>query len=122
MNLNIAYIIGNVVAEPESKYTPSGVLICTLRVATNSFRTNKTTNQKEQKTEYHNIVLFGKLAEIAQKYLHKGSLSLFSGRLTTREWVDTNGLKHYRTEIIADNIQLGPKINKESESNEIESF
>jgi single-strand DNA-binding protein len=119
MNLNIAFILGNVSTEPEVKYLPSGMLVCNLRVATNSFKTNKTTNQKEQKTEFHNIILFGKLAEIAQKYLHKGSLALFSGRLSTREWTDKNELKHYRTEIIAKNLQLGPKMNKEEE---IETF
>lgn len=122
MNLNIAYLIGLLTRDPEIKYTPSGKLVANIGLATHSFSVNKETNEKKDHTEFHNIVCFGKLAEISQKYLKKGSLALFSGKIRTRDWDDKNGLKHYRTEIIADNIQLGPKINKESESNEIESF
>jgi len=109
MNLNKCFILGRLTREPETRCLPSGTQVCNLGVATDSFSTNKETNEKKQKVEFHNIVLFSKLAETASKYLHKGGLVLIEGRLSTREWVDANGLKHYRTEIIADNMQLGPK-------------
>jgi len=77
-------------------------------VATNRFYTTQE-GQKQQETEFHNVVIFGKLAEIAFQYLQKGSLVLIEGRLKTRSWQDSSGNKHFRTEIIADNLQLGPR-------------
>lgn len=108
MNYNKAIIIGNVVADPESRSTPSGQQVCSLRVATNRVWTDKS-GQKQQKTEFHNVVLWRRLAEIAAQYLRKGSMVLIEGRLETRSWDDQQGNKKYRTEIIAENMQLGPK-------------
>src|SRR3989344_3221985 len=108
MNFNKAIIIGNVVADPESRTTPSGQQVCSLRVATNRTWTDKA-GAKQQKAEFHNVVLWARLAEIASQYLKKGSLVLIEGRLQTRSWDDQTGNKRYRTEIIAETMQLGPR-------------
>jgi len=109
LNLNKAIILGRLTREPEVRFLPSGLKVCNLGVATDSFKTNKDTEEKEQKVEFHNIVLFGNLAETASKYLKKGALCLIEGHISTRTWKDKNELNHYRTEIIAENLQLGPK-------------
>lgn len=88
---------------------PSGQQVANFGLATDSFYTDKNTNQRQQKTEFHNIVLFGRLAEIAGQYLKKGSLAMFEGRIQTRDWQDASGQKRYRTEIVADSMQLGPR-------------
>ena len=109
MNLNRVSLIGRLTSDPETRVTPSGQTVCNFRLATNRVWTDKNTGQKQEKTEFHNIVLWQRLAEIASQYLQKGSLVLVEGRLETRTWQDSSGNKHYRTEIIAENIQLGPK-------------
>lgn len=109
MNFNKVVIIGNVVADPETRATPSGQQVCSLRVATNRIWNDKA-GAKQQKTEFHNVVLWRRLAEIASQYLKKGGLVLIEGRLETRSWDDKNtGAKRYRTEIIAESMQLGPR-------------
>lgn len=109
MNFNKVIIIGNVVADPETRTTPSGQQVCSLRVATNRIWTDKT-GAKQQKTEFHSVVLWRRLAEIASQYLRKGGLVLIEGRLETRSWDDKNtGAKRYRTEIIGESMQLGPR-------------
>lgn len=109
MNLNKVYLIGRLTQTPEIKSTPSGQNVCTFGLATNRTWTNKATNQKQEKAEFHNIVLWGKLADIASRYLTKGGLALIEGRIETRSWQDQAGVKKYRTEIIGEGIQLGPK-------------
>jgi len=108
MNFNRAIIIGNLVADPEMRTTPSGQHVCSLRVATNRMWTDKD-GAKQQKTEFHSVVLWRRLAEIASQYLKKGNLVLIEGRLETRSWDDPSGNKRYRTEIIAENMQMGPR-------------
>jgi len=108
MNYNKAIIIGNVVADPEVRTTPSGQQVCSLRVATNRTWTDQS-GQKQQKTEFHSVVLWRRLAEIAAQYLKKGNMVMIEGRLETRSWDDQAGVKKYRTEIIGENMQLGPK-------------
>lgn len=108
MNFNKVVIIGNVVADPEARTTPSGQQVCSLRVATNRIWTDKA-GTKQQKAEFHSVVLWRKLAEIASQYLKKGSLVLIEGRLETRSWDDQSGNKRYRTEIVAESMQLGPR-------------
>ena len=109
MNFNKVVIIGNVVADPEAKTTPSGQPVCSLRVATNRIWKDQS-GAKQQKTEFHNVVLWRRLAEIASQYLRKGGLVLIEGRLETRSWDDKNtGTKRYRTEIVAESMQLGPR-------------
>jgi len=109
MNLNKVFLLGNLTADPELKNLQSGQSVCTFRIATNRIWTNKETNQKQQSTEYHNIVAWRHLANIASQYLNKGSLAFVEGRLQTRSWDDPSGIKKYKTEIVADNIQLGPR-------------
>ncbi len=108
MNFNKVVIIGNVVADPETRTTPSGQQVCSLRVATNRIWTDKA-GAKQQKTEFHSVVLWRRLAEIASQYLRKGGLVLIEGRLETRSWNDQSGNKRYRTEIVAESMQLGPR-------------
>ena len=109
MNLNKAFLIGRVVSDPETRTTPQGQQVCTFRMATNRVWTNKATNQKQEKAEFHSIVLWRKLAEIASQYLTKGSLVFIEGRIETRSWQDASGTKKYRTEIVGDSMQLGPR-------------
>lgn len=107
MNLNKVFVLGNVTRDPEQKNLPSGQPVASFGVATNRFYTQN--GEKKQDTEFHNIVTFGRLAEIASQYLKKGSLVLIEGRLRTRNWQDSSGNKHYRTEITAERMQLGPR-------------
>jgi len=109
MNLNKVFLIGRLTQDPEVRTIPSGQLVCSFGLATNRFWVDQETKQKQEKTEYHNIVLWRRLGEIASQYLSKGSLVLIEGRVQTRSWEDASGNKRYKTEIIADNIQLGPR-------------
>ncbi len=108
MNLNKAFILGNVTRDPEVRALPSGQQVTNFGVATNRFYTDSS-GQKKQDAEFHNVVCFGKLADISSRYLNKGSLVLIEGRIKTRNWINSAGVKQYRTEIIADGLQLGPK-------------
>lgn len=108
MNLNKVFILGNVTREPEVRSLPSGQQVTNFSIATNRFYSSST-GEKKQETEFHNIVCFGKLADISSRYLNKGSLILIEGRIKTRNWVNTAGAKQYRTEVIAESLQLGPK-------------
>ena len=108
MNLNKAIVIGRVTRDPEARTTPSGQTVCNIGIATNRIWNNQN-NERQEATEFHNIVLWRRLAEIASQYLKKGSLVLTEGRLQTRSWEDQSGVKKYRTEIVAESMQLGPK-------------
>ena len=108
MNLNKVFILGNLTADPIVRSLPSGQSVANFGVATNRIFYDKN-GQKQQQTEFHNVVAFGKIAEIAQQYLKKGSLVLIEGRLQTRNWEDSAGNKRTRTEIITERLQLGPK-------------
>ncbi len=108
MNLNKVFLIGRLVTDPEMRSTPTGQNVCSFRMATNRVFTDKT-GQKQEKTEYHNIVLWRRLAEIASQYSTKGSLILIEGRIETRSWQDAAGNKRYRTEVIGEGLQLGPR-------------
>jgi len=114
MNLNKVYILGRVTRDPETRTTPSGQAVCNFSVATNRVWTDAN-RQKKEATEFHNVVLWTKLAEIASQYLKKGSLVLVEGRLQTRSWQDQAGAKRYRTEIIGESMQLGPKSQQNSQ-------
>src|SRR3989338_608054 len=108
MNLNKVILIGRLTDTPEIRTTPTGQQVCTLRMATNRTWTSKE-GTKQEHTEYHTVVLWRRLAEIASKYLAKGGLVMIEGHLETRSWQDTTGAKRYRTEIIAETMQLGPR-------------
>lgn len=108
MNLNKVFLIGRLTRDPETRTLPSGQQVTSFGLATDIYYQDKN-GQRQQKTEFHNIVTFGRLAEIANQYLSKGSLALIEGRIQTRNWQDNSGTKRSRTEIIAERMQLGPK-------------
>ena len=108
MNLNKVILIGRLTQDPQTKALPSGQSVTNFGLATSRFFTDKT-GQKQQQTEFHNIVMFGRLAEIASQYLLKGSLTMIEGRLQTRNWQDSSGNQRYKTEIVGERMQLGPK-------------
>jgi len=103
MNLNKAMIIGNLTRDPEIRNTPTGQTVASFSVATNYVWTDQS-GQKRDKVEYHNVVAWRRLAEIVGQYLKKGSKVYIEGRLQTRDWVGQDGVKRYRTEIIAENM------------------
>lgn len=114
MNLNKVFLIGNLTRDVSLRTTPAGHSVADFGLATN--RTWIDSNgQKQQEVEFHNIVVWGKMAELCNQYLRKGSLVFIEGRIRTRTWQDANNQKRYRTEIIAENIQFGPRLNKEAE-------
>lgn len=105
MSLNKAFILGNLTRDPELRTTPAGQSVTSFGVATNRVWTNQK-GEKQEQVEYHNIVAWGKLAEIVSQYLGKGRKVFVEGRLQTREWEGQDGVKRYRTEIIAENLQM----------------
>lgn len=107
MYINKAMIFGNLTRDPELKSLPSGIQVCSFGLATNRVYKDRDGNRQEQ-TEYHNVVVFGRQAETTSQYLKKGSSAYVEGRLQTRSW-EQDGNKQYRTEIIADRVQFGPR-------------
>jgi single-strand DNA-binding protein len=107
MYLNKVIIIGNLTRDPELKSLPSGIQVANIGVATNRVWKDKEGN-KQENTEFHNVVIFGRQAETTAQYLRKGSSVLIEGRLQTRSW-EADGIKKYRTEIIAESVQFGPR-------------
>lgn len=103
MDLNRAMLIGNVTRDPELRTTPTGQSVCSFSIATNSQWTDQQ-GQKQQRAEFHNIVAWGKLAEICSQYLVKGKKVYLEGRLQTREWEAQDGAKRRTTEIVAENM------------------
>src|SRR3989344_828515 len=108
MNLNKVILIGNLAADPELRNTTTGKSVCNFRIATNRIWKDAS-GQQQKETEFHTIVAWGKLAEISSKYLVKGALAMVEGRIRTRSWQDSSGNKRFRTEIVAEGLQLGPK-------------
>ena len=108
MYLNKAIVYGNLTRDPELKALPSGAAVCSFSLATNRVWKDKA-GVKQESVDYHNIVLFAKLADLAAQYLKKGSSVMIEGRMQTRTWDDKDGKKNYRTEIIGDNMQFGPR-------------
>jgi single-strand DNA-binding protein len=108
MYFNKAFVIGNLTRDPEMKALPSGISVTTFSVATNRVWKDKEGKQQEN-TDYHNIVVFGKQAENVSQYLKKGSMVMVEGRMQTRSWDAQDGTKKYRTEIVADRVQFGPR-------------
>lgn len=108
MNLNKVLLIGNLTKDPESRTTTTGQTVTTFSVATNRIW-NDPQGQKQQKVEFHNIVAWGKLGEICAQYLRKGGLIYAEGRLETRSWDGQDGVKRYKTEVVLENMQMGPR-------------
>lgn len=109
MYLNKAFIIGNLTKDPEIKSLPSGIKVTTFSLATNWVSKNKD-GTKQEGVDFHNIVVFGRQAETSAQYLKKGASALVEGRMTTRSWDAQDGTKKYRTEIVAERIQFGPRV------------
>src|SRR3989344_2215770 len=108
MYINKAFVFGNLTRDPELRSLPSGKAVVNFAVATNSQWKDKD-GAKRENTEFHNVVVFGRQAELVAQYLKKGRSVFVEGRLQTRSWDDASGVKKYRTEIIADRIQFGPQ-------------
>ena len=109
MYLNKAIVIGNLTRDPELRSLPSGIKVCSFSLATNRVWKDKN-GAKQESADYHNVVVFGRQAETVAQYMKKGSSMLVEGRMQTRSWDDkTSGEKKYRTEIVADRTQFGPK-------------
>lgn len=108
MNYNKAIIVGRVTGEPDIKTLPSGTMVANFSMATN--RVYTVDNEKKEEVTFHNIIAFGRLAELIDQYVNKGNLLLIEGRLQTRSWEDNKtGEKKYKTEIILENLQFAPK-------------
>jgi single-strand DNA-binding protein len=108
MNFNKAIIAGRLTQDPEARSLPSGQSVVSFSVATNRVWKNQS-GEKQEAVEFHNVVSFGKLADICSSYLKKGQLILVEGRIQTRSWQGQDGVKRYRTEIVMENMQMGPK-------------
>lgn len=108
MNFNKAIIIGNLTRDPETRTTPSGQTVTSFSIATNRIW-NDAAGARQQAVEYHNIVAWGKLGDVAARYLSKGKMAMVEGRIQTRSWTGQDGVKRYRTEIVAESMQLGPR-------------
>ncbi|MDJ0779809.1 MAG: single-stranded DNA-binding protein [Gammaproteobacteria bacterium] len=104
--VNKAIIVGTLGQDPEVRYTANGSAVANLRVATNETWKDKQTGEQQERTEWHSIVMFGRLAEIAQQYLKKGSQAYFEGRIQTRKWQDQSGNDRYSTEVVANEMQM----------------
>jgi len=104
--INKVILIGNLGQDPETKYMPSGSAVTNLRIATSEVFKDKETGQQQERTEWHSVAMFGRLAEIAGEYLRKGSQVYIEGRLRTRKWQDKQGQDRYSTEIVANEMQM----------------
>ena len=104
-NLNKVTLIGRLGQDPEIRYTQSGNAVANATIATNDYWTDKQ-GEKQERTEWHSLVLWGKLADLAQSYLKKGSQVYVEGRLQTRDWEDQQGQKHYKTEVVVTTVQF----------------
>jgi len=104
--VNKVILVGNLGQDPEVKYMPSGQAVCNVSIATTDSWNDKASGEKQERTEWHRVVFFRRLAEIAGEYLRKGSQVYVEGRLQTRKWQDQSGADRYTTEIIANEMQM----------------
>lgn len=116
MNLNKVFIIGNLTRDPELRNLPSGTAVASFGVATNRVWKNQQ-GEKQEDVQFHNIVVFGRQAELANQYLAKGRMVFIEGRIQTRNWNAEDGTKRNRTEIVAERIQFGPKSGQGAQKN-----
>ena len=108
MNLNKVFLIGNLTRNPELRALPSGASVASFGIATNRVWKNQQ-GERQEEVQFHNVVVFGRQAEIVNQYLTKGSLAMIEGRIQTRSWDGKDGTKQYRTEIVAERVQFGPR-------------
>lgn len=109
MNLNKVFIIGRLTHDPETRSTSTGQNVTTLKMATNRVWNDQSSGQRKEATEYHTIIAWSKLGDIASRYLKRGGLVMIEGRMQTRNWVGQDNVKRYTTEIVAEGLQLGPR-------------
>lgn len=105
-SVNKVILVGNLGRDPETRFNPEGGAICNISVATTDTWKDKTSGEKQERTEWHRVVFFNRLAEIAGEYLKKGSQVYVEGSLRTRKWTDKEGVEKYSTEIVADRMQM----------------
>ncbi len=105
-SVNKVILIGNLGKDPEIRYAPSGSAICNVTIATSRVSKDKTSGEKQEQTEWHRVVMFDRLAEIAGEYLKKGKSVYIEGRLQTRKWTDKEGVERYSTEIVAQEMTM----------------
>lgn len=104
--INKVILVGNLGADPEVRYMPQGGAVANMTIATSESWTDKATNERKEQTEWHRIVIYQRLAEIAGEYLRKGSKVYIEGKLKTRKWTDKDGIERYTTEIVANELQM----------------
>ncbi len=104
--INKVILVGHLGADPETRAMPSGTSVCNLRIATTESWKDRQSGEQQERTEWHRVAIFGRLAEIATEYLHKGSQVYIEGSLRTRKWQDKQGTERYTTEIIASDMQM----------------
>lgn len=104
--INKVILVGNLGQDPETRYMPSGGAVTNLRIATSESWKDKQTGEQQERTEWHSVAMFNRLAEIAAEYLRKGSQVYIEGKLRTRKWQDKEGRDRYTTEVIADEMQM----------------
>ena len=104
--VNKSIILGHLGEDPDVKYSPTGSAVANMTIATSESWKDKNTGEKQEKTEWHRIVAFGKTAEVCGKYLKKGSLAYIEGKLQTRKWLDKEGKDRFTTEIVAEKIRM----------------
>ncbi len=105
-SVNKVILVGNLGRDPETRFSPDGGAICNFSIATTESWKDKTTGEKKENTEWHRIVMYNRLAEIAGEYLKKGKAVYVEGRLKTRKWTDKDGVEKYTTEVIATEMQM----------------
>ena len=104
--INKVILVGNLGQDPDTRYMPSGSAVTNVTIATNESWKDKATGEQKDRTEWHKVAMFGRLAEIAAEYLRKGSQVYIEGKLRTRKWQDKDGHERYTTEVIADEMQM----------------
>lgn len=117
MNVNKVILVGRLTRDPEVRTTPSGQTVATIGMATNRYWKDKS-GQRQNKTEFHNVILWGRLAEIAGQYLQKGQETYIEGRLETRKYTGKDGVERRTTEVIAENMQLGSRAQGSASGNQ----
>ncbi|MBI2633376.1 MAG: single-stranded DNA-binding protein [Parcubacteria group bacterium] len=108
MNLNKVFLAGNLTRDPEARTTPNGQTVVTLGVATNRMWRDKS-GQPQKETQFHTVIVWGKPADFAKAYLTKGRLVFVEGRINNRSWTDQQNVKHYKSEVVAERLQAGPR-------------
>jgi len=122
-SLNKVQLIGRLGAAPETRSMPNGSAVTNLRIATNESWKDRETGERKERAEFHNVVMFGRLAEVAAEYLRKGSQCYVEGKLRTRKWQDRDGNDRYTTEIVANElVMLGGKRSEQPKQAEADDF